>query len=79
MTKEEIFEELKGVLANVKPKLDLKLATMDASLVGDLGIDSLSMLLISLAVENRFNIQFKTQETFQTVGEVVQYIFDSQS
>ena len=40
----------------------------------DLGIDSLSMLLLSLATENKFGFQFSTQEPFQTVREVVDYI-----
>ena len=44
-------------------------------LVSDLGIDSLSMLLLSLAAEHKFNMQFEnTNHPFETVGEVCDYI-----
>lgn len=74
MTKEEIFEGLKETIKAVKPKLDLSKVNLDSNLVSDLGIDSLSMLLLSLATENRFSIQFNRQEPFRTVGEVVDYV-----
>lgn len=74
MTKEEILTGLKEVLMTVKPKIDSSKIGMDASLVMDLGIDSLSMLLMSLAIEQKFNFQFKNMRPFQTVGEVVDFI-----
>lgn len=74
MTREEIFADLKEVFGTVKPKLNQSTIRMDSNLVTDLGIDSLSMLLISLAIENKFNFQFSTQKPFQTVDEVVSYI-----
>lgn len=74
MTQEEIFEGLKEVFAIVKPKLDLSKVGPGSVLVEDLGIDSLSMLLLSLAIENKFGFQFKTQESFKTVGDVISYI-----
>lgn len=77
MTKEEILEGLKEVFSSVKPKLDLSKVTMESNLVRDLGVDSLSMLLLSLASEQKFNMLFQTQKPFQTVGEVVDYISES--
>lgn len=74
MTREEILAGLKEVMALVKPKLDLSGMTEDANLVTDLGIDSLSMLLLSLGIENKFGFQFSTQKPFQTVAEVIDYI-----
>lgn len=74
MSNEEILAGLKEVFATVKPKLDTSKIGMDASLVLDLGVDSLSMLLMSLAIEQKFGFQFKTTVPFQTVGEVVEYI-----
>lgn len=74
MTREEIMSGLKEVIALIKPKLDLSEITEQSSLVTDLGIDSLSMLLLSLAIENKFGFQFSTQKPFQTVGEVIDYI-----
>ena len=74
MTKEEIFNGLAEVLALVKPKLDLSTVTMDSLLLQDLGIDSLSMLMLSLGAESKFGIRFEAKEPFSTVGEVVDYI-----
>jgi len=74
MTREEILSLLKEVVAIVKPKLDLSKVTEESNLVTDLGIDSLSMLLLSLGVENKFGFQFSEQKPFQTVGEVIDYI-----
>lgn len=74
MTNEEILAGLKGVIGMVKPKLDMSNVNMETSLLNDLGIDSLSMLLMSLAIENKFGFQFSTQAPFEKVGDVVEYI-----
>lgn len=74
MTKEEILAGLKEVITVVKPKLDIDTVSMDSQLTTDLGIDSLSMMLVSLAIENKFGFQFETKAPFKTVGEVVDYI-----
>ena len=74
MTEEYIFSKLKGIFAQVKPKMDPERISMDASLTTDLGVDSLSMLLLSLAIEHEFDILFQTQVPFNTVREVVDYI-----
>ena len=77
MTKEEIFEGLKEVIAEVKPKLDLSGVTMETDLRTGLGIDSLSMLLVSLAIEHKYEFQFSSQAIFQTVGQVVDSIWEA--
>ena len=74
MTKETVFEGLKEILANVKPKLDQSNIGFESKLLGDLGIDSLSMLLLSLAAETKFNIRFASDARFDTVGDVCDYI-----
>jgi len=76
MTKEDIFVSLKEILTTVKPSVDQTTVTNDSSLVQDLGIDSLSILLISIAIENKFNFTFNGVPQFKTVGEVVEYIAD---
>lgn len=74
MTPEEILDKLKEIVHTIKPKLDLSNVTLESSLVKDLGIDSLSMLLLSLATENEFGLQFEPDVKFNTIGEVVDYI-----
>lgn len=74
MTREDIFNGLKEVISLVKPKLDLSKVTESSNLITDLGIDSLSMLLLSLGTESKFGFQFAEQKPFQTVAEVIDYI-----
>ena len=74
MTKETAFEGLKEILASVKPKLDQSNINYDSKLLGDLGIDSLSMLLLSLAAENKFNMRFASDVKLETVGDVCDYV-----
>ena len=74
MTRDEIFSDLKDIVLTIKPRLELSNINMDSALVKDLGIDSLSMLLVSLATENKFGFQFSPQAKFNTIGEVVDYI-----
>lgn len=74
MTRSEIFEGLKETLTMVKPKLDLGKVSEDSSLVTDLGIDSLSMLLMSLGIEKRFNFRFDDKVRMETVGQVIDAI-----
>lgn len=74
MTKEEVMQGLKDVLLVLKPKTDLSGVTPDTNLVTDLGIDSLSLMLLSLAIEDKFSINFDSAVSFKTVGEVIDYI-----
>ena len=71
MTKEEVFEGLKEVLAVIRPKTDLSKVTFDTELVRELGIDSLSMMLLALATEEKFQMKFPEGQPLPvTVGEV---------
>ncbi len=74
MTNEQIFTDLKEILHSIKPKVDLEKITLDSNFLTDIGIDSLSMLLLSLAVENKFGISFEPDVKFSKVSEVVDYI-----
>lgn len=74
MTKQEIFDGLKEILHTIKPGVNLDAVTMDSTLVFDLGIDSLSILLLSLAIESKYEFKFDTVPPFKTVGDVVDYI-----
>lgn len=46
----------------------------DDKLLTGLGIDSVSMLYMVIAVEETFGIEFDTDKPFVTVGEVIDYI-----
>ncbi len=75
MTRETVFEGLKEIISGIKPQLDLSKVDYGSRLVGDLGIDSLSMLLLSLAAENKFQMRFDSAAPpFETVGDVCDFI-----
>ena len=69
----DVLQTIKDIL---QENLDIDPETVTPeSTLDDLGIDSLSMLLLSLAAEHKFGMQFETTEKpFETVGEVCDYI-----
>lgn len=71
MTKEEVIAGLKEVLGIIRPNTDLSTITLETELVRELGIDSLSMMLLSLAVEEKFKMRFDPSAPAPTtVGQV---------
>lgn len=74
MTREETIAGLKEVLAVIRPKTNFDEVTEDTRLIQDLNIDSLSMMFMSLAIEEKFSFRFETQAPFETVGQVCEYI-----
>ncbi|MBO4635350.1 MAG: acyl carrier protein [Bacteroidales bacterium] len=71
MTREQVFDGLKEVIAVIRPNTDLTNVGFDTELVRELGIDSLSMMLLSLAVEEKFQMRFDVGAAAPTtVGEV---------
>lgn len=77
MQREAIFEELKEILKLIKPSIDFTTTTEDAQLVRDLGLDSLTILLLSLAIENKFGFKFEGNPKFTTVREVLDFICEN--
>jgi acyl carrier protein len=74
MTREDIFNGLKEILTLIKPSKDLSSVNESSQLVRDVGLDSLTIMLLSLAVENKFQFKFEGTPKFNTVGEVIDYI-----
>ena len=74
MTQEYILNELKIIFKQINPKIDSDKITPDTRLTEDLGLDSLTLLLMSFAIEKRFEFKFDGTPKFGTVGEVAEYI-----
>ena len=74
MEREAILNELKEILTLIKPSMDVSAVAEESQLVRDVGLDSLTILLLSLAVENKFGFKFEGTPKFETVGEVIDYI-----
>lgn len=76
LTKEEIFEKLRSILIGMDDRNRelIANATADTKLITELGLSSVSMLYLVIAIEETFDIEFDTEFSFVTVGEVVDYI-----
>ncbi len=74
MQRDKVFDELKEILKLIKPSSDFSAINNDSQLVRDVGLDSLTLLLMSLAVEEKFGFKFEGNPKFNTVGEVLDYI-----
>ena len=70
MTQEYILNELKIIFKQINPKIDSDKITPDTRLTEDLGLDSLTILLMSFAIEKIFEFKFDGTPKFGTVGEV---------
>ena len=80
MTREEVFEGLKEILSVIRPNTDLSQTGFETELVRELGIDSLTMLLLSLAVEEKFKMRFPDGAPAPTtVGEVCDAVLAAQN
>ncbi len=79
MTREEVFEGLKEIIGAIRPRTDLSNVGFQTELVRELGIDSLTMLLLSLAAEERFKMHFPDGAPAPvTVGEVCDAVLKAQ-
>ncbi|MBQ2873787.1 MAG: acyl carrier protein [Bacteroidales bacterium] len=74
MDKATILTELKSVFKEIKKCIDTDSISEDTRLVEDLGLDSLTILLLSFAIEKKFGFKFDGPVKFATVGEVVDYV-----
>ena len=74
MQRDKVFDELKEILKLIKPSSDFSAINDDSQLVRDVGLDSLTLLLMSLAVEEKFGFKFEGNPKFNTVSEVLDYI-----
>ena len=74
MTQEYILNELKTIFKQINPKIDSDKISSDTRLTEDLGMESLAILLMSFAIEKRFEFKFDVAQTFIIVGEVIGYI-----
>ena len=76
MKHDEVMSKLAEILLKLKPETDLRLANENTRLVEELGMDSLTLLMMALQAEKTFGIRFENLQasSFQTVGDVCAYI-----
>jgi acyl carrier protein len=56
------------------PNVDLEAAGKNARLMADLGMDSIAMLMLSVAMEDEFGLTFTEPVVFNTVQDVLDFL-----
>ncbi len=70
-----MLERLKKVFLTVKPGTDVSSVDEKTNLKLDLGLDSMSLLMLAFNVEEEFGVQFGDEEVkLETVGDVCDFI-----
>ena len=69
-----VLEKLKEMIVDVLPLADPDAITEDTRLVEDLGLNSMTMMLFALSIENEFDIEFIDAPDFYNVSDVVRFI-----
>ena len=80
MAKEEIFEKLKELVVD-QLGVEEDEVTMEASMQGDLGADSLDLVDLVMSVEEEFGVKVADEdlENIKTVGDIVDYIEENKA
>lgn len=68
------FERLIEILRQVVPSVDPANITEDSSLTADLGLNSLTIMLLAMSIEDRFGFEFDETAAFEKVSDVLAYI-----
>jgi acyl carrier protein len=77
MKKEEILQKLKEIFVLVVNRdADVSNITCESKIVQDLGVSSVGLIYLMVAVEETFNIDMSDASfnSFESVGDVVNYI-----
>ena len=70
-----VFEKVREILCD-QFELEENRVTMESSLIGDLGADSLDVIDLSMSIEDAFDIEVPDEEieNFKTVGDIVRFV-----
>ena len=69
-----VFDKLLEIFENVIPEVDTGDISEESTLFEDLGLNSLTMMLLAVSVEDEFDIKFEDVEALETVGDVCDFI-----
>lgn len=79
LSKEAVTEKLQMLLKDLLKLEDTQLITLDTHLQEELGIESLEMVDMIIAVENAFSIKFPSSTNYEkvrTLGDVANLILE---
>lgn len=69
-----MYERLLNLIKKYLPEDKIASATPDSRLLADLGMDSIGMLMLSMAMEEEFGVSFDAPVTFVTVKDVLDFL-----
>ena len=69
-----MFERLLKVIKENKPDVDTSNVTVDSRLIEDLGMDSIGMMMLSMALEDEFGVVFNEPVFFEKVSDVIAFL-----
>ncbi len=69
-----MLEKIKEILHRLLPDADIDAITPETKLVDDLGFDSLTMMAMSMELEESLGFRFEEQVVFISVGDVIKYL-----
>ncbi len=68
------FEKLMAILGEVAPNIDTASVTPSSNLTADLGLNSLSIMLLAMSIEDAYGFEFDDDANFETVQDVCDYV-----
>ena len=69
-----MYDRLLKLIKQYLPEDKIASATPESRLLADLGMDSIGMLMLSMALEEEFGVSFNAPVLFVTVQDVLDYL-----
>lgn len=69
-----MYERLLKLIKQNMPDVDVSKASPESRLFEDLGMDSIGLMMLSMAMEDEFGVRFDEPEPFETVQDVLSYL-----
>ena len=76
MQRNEIVERLKKIVSAIDPQLRVSEVVEETRLIEDIGLNSLTYLMMGIYLEREFGITFDYQSaaSFRTVSDICDYV-----
>lgn len=69
-----MYERLLKLIKQNMPDVDVANASPSSRLMEDLGMDSIGLMMLSMAMEDEFGVRFDEPQPFYTVQDVLDYL-----
>ena len=69
-----MYERLLKLIKENMPDADVEHASPSSRLFEDLGMDSIGLMMLSMAMEDEFGVRFDEPQPFYTVQDVLDYL-----